>query len=508
MWIRLPKHKRPKSWSSMEDPVVPSWTKSIWSSFGRTIMGKAIRESFYWDTVGKKFWNWEYLFVTPRKRTILVSVCGRFKNWLRWNKTLTQRGKYLLKEVDLGDPTSFFHHVFFGLHSRRECDNEQSYCRQLQKYVWIQNLRRSSKKGYLILGNLAQTFPLGPMIWNVMQRNVWSDIATWRTKQPSNCTKLVTNAWLVCFLSSHNWICAILSCGKHCTTMQAGTVSGPWLCRRSWRLNIDFRRNFVHIWKSYVCSFRLDVQETPLFRTVQRTLRLSLLMQVYAWMKFLLLIFGIWLLKCCLLLPTSVINPKRMCRETCCMAHHQEKHTKNQVKTPLQDNDLELCIVDDVSSTVKSSQFGAMLYIFEDNKAVLKMIIYGRSPTIRHVSRTHRVAPDWLFDRINPGPKNPKSNMLTPKTNSQTYWLRAISHVMNEIIFSICSISSCSVPQASPKRCRKECNKEHEKRELLHIRSRRWTWSRILRQALRQRRVRVHQVARDSEQPVSKVRIS
>ena len=23
MWIRLPKHKRPKSWSSMEDPVVP-----------------------------------------------------------------------------------------------------------------------------------------------------------------------------------------------------------------------------------------------------------------------------------------------------------------------------------------------------------------------------------------------------------------------------------------------------------------------------------------------------
>ena len=23
IWIRLPRHKRPKSWSSMEDPVVP-----------------------------------------------------------------------------------------------------------------------------------------------------------------------------------------------------------------------------------------------------------------------------------------------------------------------------------------------------------------------------------------------------------------------------------------------------------------------------------------------------
>ena len=37
---------------------------------------------------------------------------------------------------------------------------------------------------------------------------------------------------------------------------------------------------------------------------------------------------------------------------------------------------------------------------FEDNEAVIKMIIKGRSLTMRHVSRTHRVALDWLFDRI------------------------------------------------------------------------------------------------------------
>ena len=42
-----------------------------------------------------------------------------------------------------------------------------------------------------------------------------------------------------------------------------------------------------------------------------------------------------------------------------------------------------------------------MLYIFEDSDAVIKMVIKGRSPTIRHVSRTCRVALDWLFDRIN-----------------------------------------------------------------------------------------------------------
>ena len=55
--------------------------------------------------------------------------------------------------------------------------------------------------------------------------------------------------------------------------------------------------------------------------------------------------------------------------------------------------------------SVKSSPFGAMLHIFEDIDAVIKMIMKGRSPTMSHVSRTHRVALDWLFDRINLDPK-------------------------------------------------------------------------------------------------------
>ena len=73
-----------------------------------------------------------------------------------------------------------------------------------------------------------------------------------------------------------------------------------------------------------------------------------------------------------------------------------------------------------ISSNVHSSRQEALLYIFEDNEAVIKMIVKGRSPTMRHVSRTHRVALDWLFDRISLDPRS-KSNLLTPKTNSQTY---------------------------------------------------------------------------------------
>ena len=56
-------------------------------------------------------------------------------------------------------------------------------------------------------------------------------------------------------------------------------------------------------------------------------------------------------------------------------------------------NDLDN--VDLVPSNVQSSNQEALLHVFEDNQAVIKMIIKGRSPTMRHVSRTHRVVLDW-----------------------------------------------------------------------------------------------------------------
>ena len=57
--------------------------------------------------------------------------------------------------------------------------------------------------------------------------------------------------------------------------------------------------------------------------------------------------------------------------------------------------------IDTVPSNVQSAHQEALLYVFEDSEALIKLIIKGRSPTMRHVSRTHRVALDWLFDRIN-----------------------------------------------------------------------------------------------------------
>ena len=48
------------------------------------------------------------------------------------------------------------------------------------------------------------------------------------------------------------------------------------------------------------------------------------------------------------------------------------KHTHNRTKTPIQHDNLELSNVDFFLTNAKSSQFGAMLYIFEDSEAVKK----------------------------------------------------------------------------------------------------------------------------------------
>ena len=72
---------------------------------------------------------------------------------------------------------------------------------------------------------------------------------------------------------------------------------------------------------------------------------------------------------------------------------------------PIKHTNLIPTNIDHIPSTTTHSGSCLVLYVFEDNEAVIKMIIKARIPTMRHVSRTHRVALDWLFDRINLDPK-------------------------------------------------------------------------------------------------------
>ena len=119
--------------------------------------------------------------------------------------------------------------------------------------------------------------------------------------------------------------------------------------------------------------------------------------------------------------------------------------------------------VDFLSSNVHSSRQEALLYIFEDNEAVIKMIIKGRSPTKRHVSRTHRVALDWLFDRINLEPKiqikyintkNQLTDILTKGIFTRDEW----NHLL--CLFDISHFSSINCLLAMSKRTQEDAGEE------------------------------------------------
>ena len=119
--------------------------------------------------------------------------------------------------------------------------------------------------------------------------------------------------------------------------------------------------------------------------------------------------------------------------------------------------------VDLVPSNVQFLHHEALLYVFEDNEAVVKMIVKGRSPTKRHVFRTHRVALDWLFDRINLDPQvqikyidtqNQLADMLTKGNFTRDEW----NHLLCLVNISHFSSTDCS--EVMSKRTQEESGEE------------------------------------------------
>ena len=131
----------------------------------------------------------------------------------------------------------------------------------------------------------------------------------------------------------------------------------------------------------------------------------------------------------------------------------EDKHHKSHNKIDAMKD------IDSVPSHVQSARQEALLYEFEDNEAVIKMIMKGRSPTMRHVSRTHRVALDWLFDRINLDPKiqikyidtkNQLADILTKANFTRDEW----NHLLT--LFNIGHFSSTACIAAMAKRAQQE----------------------------------------------------
>ena len=131
----------------------------------------------------------------------------------------------------------------------------------------------------------------------------------------------------------------------------------------------------------------------------------------------------------------------------------EDKHHKSHNKIDAMKD------IDSVPSNVQSARQEALLYVFEDNEAVIKMIMKGRSPTMRHVSRYHRVALDWLFDRINLDPKiqikyidtkNQLADILTKGNFTRDEW----NHLLT--LFNISHFRSTACTAAMAKRAQRE----------------------------------------------------
>ena len=93
----------------------------------------------------------------------------------------------------------------------------------------------------------------------------------------------------------------------------------------------------------------------------------------------------------------------------------------------------------------------------------MKMIIKGRSPTMRHVSRTHSVALDWLFDRIHFDPKiqinyidtkNQLADILTKGNFTRDEW----NHLL--CLFNISHFSSTNCLEVMSKRTQEDASEE------------------------------------------------
>ena len=224
--------------------------------------------------------------------------CGKY--W--WNKLILENQQRLL-----------------GMYSTR-MRNEQKYRWQFQKYVRTQNFRRSNRKATWFRETWCEHIHMilwygrsckdvcGVVLWAGLQddsttvqslnsmpwwppiqrrrlgisgrivKSMLSDCSEmlvfgtyWKTwysmVSEQTCTihyKMDQSLWQTIksfdlLHSSYMWIQTVLSCGKHCQTMQTGTVSRLRFFRRSWGFKIYIRWNIVHFWKSYVCSNQLDV---------------------------------------------------------------------------------------------------------------------------------------------------------------------------------------------------------------------------------------------------------
>ena len=486
----------------MEDPVVPLER----NLYGHPLAGLLWERQFE-KVLLKHGWekipNWECLFVHREKGLFLsvyvddIKLAGKKHN-------IDPMWKVLNKEVDLGEPTSFLDHVFLGC-TQRQCEVSQNIVDNyrtmfesrisaggLEKLPFSQNTRISSwsydmvghaKKcveRYCELANKTtqqlykvstpciddhhfkeeETKSVGELSTTCSQivlkclylarigrpDILWSvnKLARSITKWTKACDKRLNR--LITFFhhtSEYKQYCHVGNTAKQCRLglfqdsdfagdlEDSKSTSGGTLC-------IFGSHTFVPM--SWMCTKQTSVSHSSTeseIISLDTGLRLDGLPALELWDLIVSVLGNI---------SHVSDNPGRLEIDA-----HKRQKSQSRIDV-VKDIDL-------VPSIVQSANHEASLYVFEDNEAVIKMIIKGRSPTMRHVSRTHRVALDWLFDRINLDPKiqikyidtkNQLADILTKGSFTRDEW----NHLLT--LFNISHFSSTACVAAMAKRTQQD----------------------------------------------------
>ena len=180
-------------------PSCSSRTKSVWSSFGMTVIGKAIWENPIKARLGENFQlgmlvrtSWKGLFLSVFVDDI--KLAGKKQN-------LDPTWKLLNKEVDLGEPTSFLDHVYLGC-TQRQCEISKeivdNYRTMFESRISAGELKNYHTRKIFV-------FLRGPAMWMVMPRNVWNDTVSWQTRRLNISTKYLLHASMTITSKRKKW---------------------------------------------------------------------------------------------------------------------------------------------------------------------------------------------------------------------------------------------------------------------------------------------------------------
>ena len=397
--------------------------------------GKGNLRKSYWNMDGRKFQIGNVsLFIVGKDYSYLCMWMTW--NWLERNKILFRCGKYSIKKLILGEPTSFLDHVYLGC-TQRQCEVSQdivdNYRTMFESRIsagWSREITIPSKSSY---------FFHGLMIWWVMQRNVWSDC-----ELANKTTQQLYKVSTPCIDDHHfkeeetksvgelSYVCSqiVLKCWNLARIGRPDTLWSVNKLARSitkWTKACDKRLNRLisHIHHTCECrqychvgntakqcrlglfqdsDFAVDLEDSKstsggtlcIFGshtfvprswmcTKQTTVSHSSTESDIISLDTGLRLDGLPALELWDLIVSVLGNVSRVSERSVQPDNDVHKHHKSQKNVDVMKD------IDAIPSNVQSARQEALLYVFEDNEAVIKMIVKWRSPTMRHVSRTHKV---------------------------------------------------------------------------------------------------------------------